>query len=147
MIVSERKPVVPGSEDTKIVHTGVCDICESTVGGHMFRYDAVAKLERHMTSEHPATPDVMIEEEKFTRLHKKARTINEAMVNDETPVAVIRGMGVYELSFSGTTKFHVITMDEAANYVGCGDTLNDALEIAVMRLTVATIGRWMPNDK
>jgi|TARA_R100000963_G_C4614533_1_gene83865 hypothetical protein len=61
--------------------------------------------------------------------------IQELLAQD-SPVAVVRGLGIYSLTFNGKECFPILVLDcsmarELHKYVGGGSTLNESLEIAV----------------
>ena len=60
--------------------------------------------------------------------------IQELLAHD-SPVAIIRSLGVYNISFNGKEGFPILVLDGAmgdcGKYIGAAATLNDSLEIAV----------------
>ena len=60
--------------------------------------------------------------------------IQELLAQD-SPIAVIRGLGIYSLRFNGKECFPILVLDgamgELHKYIGGGSTLNQSLEIAV----------------
>ena len=60
--------------------------------------------------------------------------IQELLAHD-TPLAIVRNLGIYSLTFSGKECFPILVLDgsmgELHKYIGAGSTLNESLEIAV----------------
>ena len=57
------------------------------------------------------------------------------LVRQDTPVAIVRSLGIYNLRFNSKECFPILVLDgsmgEVHKYIGAGATLNDALDIAV----------------
>ena len=59
----------------------------------------------------------------------------QELLRQDTPVAIVRALGIYSLSFNGKECFPILVLDgsmgELHKYIGGGSTLNESLEIAV----------------
>jgi hypothetical protein len=57
------------------------------------------------------------------------------LLAQDSPLAIIRSLGIYSLSFNGKECFPILVLDgsmgELHKYIGGGSTLNESLEIAV----------------
>ena len=74
------------------------------------------------------------------------------LVRQDTPVALVRSLGIYNLRFNSKECFPILVLDgsmgELHKYIGAGATLNDALDIAVDYvefLKFATPDGWTPK--
>jgi hypothetical protein len=68
-------------------------------------------------------------------LHLESLKMEKDVITATTPVAVIRGLGIYEITCNGKDNYPVRILDgsmgELGHFLGMGCTLNDALELAV----------------
>ena len=59
----------------------------------------------------------------------------QELLQQDTPIAMVRSLGIYSLSFNGKECFPILVLDgsmgEVHKYIGGGSTLNESLEIAV----------------
>ena len=57
------------------------------------------------------------------------------LLAQDSPLAIVRSLGIYSLSFNGKECFPILVLDgsmgELHKYIGGGSTLNESLEIAV----------------
>ena len=57
------------------------------------------------------------------------------LLAQDSPLAIVRSLGIYSLTFNGKECFPILVLDgsmgELHKYVGGGSTLNESLDIAV----------------